>query len=217
MKKNLLFVGLTVLSIQLYAQSKSLDFSLEYAPNYSKLTNVRGFENQGKFYFSNQLFIKAEYELTRHFSITAGLGYVNTREKETLLLNGFEGIDYIDQYVNHNYILAPIGLKYNIGSFYLNPEIGFGVNIFHIGPPTKQISVLTNGQKIVQRYNDNFTPNNFNKLTMPVFLTLGKEFELKKVSLLFGLRGYYSLESVVDRPFWGQHYIGFGLMTGIRF
>jgi len=203
-----------VFSTQVYSQPDKLTYSFDYTPTNSKITY--GLMEQD-FKFSHQFFIKAGYGFSRKTNLTVGLGYMNVNEMRTINLDGQLDIEYIESFIHRNYIIAPVGVKYSMGSFFIHPEIGFGINVYNVGPPVKQISYLSNGEVVVQRYNDNFSNREYNRFTFPAYLTIGKEINLKKTTLLLGLKGYYSLESIAEYGFQQQHYLGFGASLGVRF
>ena len=213
MKHLLLTLTFAACLCLLHAQTERFDVSIEYTPNYSKLTD--NFSNPG-FNFSHQFFTRAEWNLSRRFGVSIGLGYMNARDRWTVFLEGQNDIDYIELYTNHDYITIPVGLKYNFGSWYVRPEISIGLNFSNPGRLMRQVTFKINGEKIVSRWDD-FNQRNYNDLSFPIFFSVGREFKVKTLSVQLGVKGFYSLEQVVLENYWIQHYIGLGVLAGIRF
>ena len=211
--------GLLVISIlsmtffSVSAQTKGIKFGVEYSPN---LTNVipdiphtiPGFR------LAHNAFFKTEFKISHNISLTTGLGYLNARSFDRIMLGSFMDISVIESVRTHHYVVLPIGLKYNIGSFFIYPEIGLAYNLNNT---TQQTTFLTNGTLHQQRFDDEFNNRDNNDFTFPLFLTIGNEFKIGSYSLLVGLKGYYSLNKVANEGLRANRYYGFGLVTGLKF
>ena len=117
----------------------------------------------------------------------------------------------------HSFFVIPVGLKYRIGTFTVNPEIGLGINIAR---PAKQINYLTDGSVITTHHNIVQDVWGYKKLSVPLMLTIGKEIPLGPVKLLLGAKGYYSITKLKHdntAAFPPTRYYGFGIMTGLKF
>lgn len=123
-------------------------------------------------------------------------------------------IHLIESVRTHHYVVMPVGFKYYIGSFFINPEIGLAYNLNNT---TQQTTFLTNGTVHQQRFNDEFNNRTNNNFTFPLFLTMGNEFKLGSLSLMVGVKGYYSLNKISDAGLRSNRYYGFGLVTGLKF
>ncbi len=159
-------------------------------------------------------FLKGELSLNKHLSLTTGVGFLNTKQYDKLFLNGQLDIALIESHRSHEYMVIPVGFKYRFGQFYVQPEIGMAWNQVNY---VEQRSYLTNGSVITQKYEDNLIPDQYNKITVPAFLTIGSEFDLGTFSILFGIKGYYSFSDISNRTPWPEKYFGVGMMTGIKF
>jgi len=205
---SLLILGL---SIPIYGQVNKIKLRLEYSPNYSKLVDEVVNE---RFKLGHNIFIKTEYSVSERTKVTGGIGLLNTGEKEESVIGGQSGIDKIKFIHNYSYALFPFGAKQNIGKFYLNPEIAVGINISN---KFKQITYYSDGQKEVEKKDEQLNIGEFNKITFPILLTFGYEFNKRNINILLGLRGYYSITNVVTDVPRNSHYIGLGILTGIIF
>ncbi|HZV70395.1 MAG TPA: hypothetical protein VFG10_12655 [Saprospiraceae bacterium] len=215
MKNLFIPVLLLIATLHLSGQQKKFSFGLEYAPGFSNNTlEFRDGENAG-FRLTHNAFIKIGYGLNRQLELTSGIGFMNTRTFERLELNGQLDINFINLQRFHDFAVVPLGIKLNLGSFFINPEVGIAYNFRN---PTKQWSgVITgNGEEIIKsHYNDNFNTPVFNKITYPAFLTIGNEFRYHSVLLVTGIKGYYSFSKSNTHP--SGHPYGVGIMAGVRF
>lgn len=117
----------------------------------------------------------------------------------------------------HDFVVVPLGVKLNLGTFFFNPEIGIAYNFRN---PSKQLaSVISgNGETIVeQHYNDTFNTPVFDKMTYPLFLTIGNEFNFNSMTIMAGVKGYYFLSKSNIPGRSTGHPFGIGIMTGIKF
>jgi hypothetical protein len=216
--KSILFLLTLFVSTALFGQSGRFNFSAEYSPNFSNVTGpvyiyTGYFKNQG-FRLAHNAFLKSGFRLNKNLDITAGLGYLNAREYDLLLLDGQLDIENIESVRTHHYLSVPVGLRYRIGSFYVHPEMGIAINFDNT---TQQTSYLTNGISVRQRHQDDFNNRYNNKITLPVYFTVGHEFDLGYCSMLLGLKGYYSLNKIADIGLQARHYYGVGIVTGLKF
>ena len=214
MKTLLLSILLISIDISLNAQTNRFHFGIEYSPNFSNVTDLRNDINYG-YRISHNIFLKTEYSLTKRFDITAGFGYLNTREFSSLSFGGQLDIERVDVIYNTNYLALPLGLKYNFGSFYIQPEVAIAYNFDNTD---LQRSYASSGATGKTRWKDDINTRYNHQFTAPCFLTLGHKIDLKYGSILFGVKGYYSLNKIgSDYGIRGKHYYGFGVMTGLRF
>jgi len=214
--KNLLIPALLLIAtLQLSGQQKKFSFGFEYSPVFSNNTSeFQDGENAG-FRLTQNAFIKIGYGLNQQLELTSGIGFMNTRTFERLELNGQLDINFINLQRFHDFAVVPLGIKLNIGTFFINPEVGIAYNFRN---PTRQWSSVNvgNGEEIIEsHYNDNFNTPVFNKITYPIFLTIGNEFRYHSVSLLAGIKGFYSFSKSNTHPV--GHPYGVGVMAGVKF
>ena len=102
----------------------------------------------------------------------------------------------------------------DLGSFYISPEVGIGWNVSN---RNKSYWYYTDGSELESDYIDKDNIDNINETTYPLFLSIGNEIRMKSYSILLGVKGYYSLNSLGQRASNAGHYYGFGVVTGVRF
>ncbi|MFZ1678471.1 MAG: hypothetical protein WAT91_14420 [Saprospiraceae bacterium] len=210
---TLLFIA----NIHLSAQQKKFSIGLEYSPNFSNTTQeFYNGDNEG-FKLTHNAFIKIGYGLNQQIELTSGVGFMNTREFSHWDLGGQLDINYINTQRFHNFAVVPLGVKLNLGTFFINPEIGIAYNFRN---PSKQWSsvISGNGETIIEsHYNDNFNTPVFDKITYPLFLTIGNEFNVHSMTFMAGIKGYYSLSKNNTHGIYSGHPYGIGIMTGVKF
>ncbi len=210
---TLLFIA----HLHLSAQQKKFSVGLEYSPTFTNTTQeFWDIENEG-FKLTHSAFIKIGYGLNQQLALTSGIGFMNTREFSHMDLGGQLDINYINTQRFHDFAVVPLGVKLNLGTFFINPEIGIAYNFRN---PSKQLaSVISgNGETIVeQHYNDTFNTPVFDKITYPLFLTIGNEFNFHSMTFIAGIKGYYSLSKSNLPGLSSRHPYGIGIMTGVKF
>lgn len=198
-----------------FAQDKKFSVGLEYSPNITDVTNEFFYNDAGSsFYLGHNAFIKGDYRLNKHFSLTLGIGYLNTKQGGNLFLNGQQDISLIQKRLSHDYLVIPVGIKYKLGPFFIHPEIGLA---WKLGTFVRQTSFLTDGSIIEQTYKEVYTTDPYSKITTPMFLTIGTEMDFKGFSLLLGVKGYHSMSDISNLGFFPSHYYGAGMVAGIKF
>ncbi len=196
------------------AQTNKFTFGLEYSPNFSNITQEHFHFFPGTvegLRFSNNLFLKGGYQLRPNLYATAGIGLMETRELLDLGISNYE-VDKVQSDFYHYYVVAPVGITYYIGSFFISPEVGIGWNINN---RLKNQIYFWDGTVHIER--EDLNQEGMNKTTYPVFLGIGYEINMKTYSILLGLKGYYSLNPQVENYYENWHYYGFGAVTGLRF
>ncbi len=207
---QLIFISL-FLSLQLPAQSNRFSLMLEYTPHFSKMSNELIDEN---YKLSHLGFVKVVYTTQGVLNPSIGLGWMNTGEKIVSDLDGQFGIEQLQFNHNYNYIIIPIGLKMNFDEFFfIHPEFGLGYNLSN---RLKQITTFSNGDKEIERNEFNVIFAEFNKIALPIFLTIGTHLDLGKTSLLIGMKGYYNMNQVLKDVPRKNHSYGFGISLGLQ-
>jgi len=225
MKTTLLAIFILGFWCQANSQMNRFTVSLEYSPNFSSITNpyshqytgpdgVLSFRQDGGFRITNNLFLKGGYKLTDNLYATGAVGIMGTREYVTSDYNGALGIEGVESNRFHSYVVAPVGLTYYMGSFFISPEIGIGWNV---GSRGKNHWYYTDGSQIENEYDDEHDIHHINKTTYPLFLSFGNEIRMKSYAIVFGAKAYYDLNTLSEREFETGHSYGFGLLAGIRF
>ncbi|HHH49403.1 MAG TPA: hypothetical protein ENK52_00310 [Saprospiraceae bacterium] len=211
MKKITLLILIIINCITIYAQAqeKSFRLSLEFSPNLSIITNEIANE---RFKLSYNFAAKVEFSINSKIDLTTGLAFLNTGEREKTISNTQTEILEASFKHHFNYVLIPIGIKASSKKIFINPEIAIGFNMSNF-----TIASVTdlNGNITKTKNNIALIGDQINKITIPISLIVGKEFELKKASILAGIKAYYSLNKVVSSVPRNNHYYGFGVVVGI--
>jgi len=195
----------------LFSQEKKFGLTIEYAPNYSKLTN-EGLIDE-KFKLSHNALVRISANTDGNLKPTIGLGFLNIGDVVTSPIGGQLGIESIKYIDNHNYIYIPVGAKINFGTLFLLPELGIGVNLSN---RTTQITRYTNGETEKESRDQQLYGGKFNKISIPMFLSFGTDFMVGKQSFSTGLKAYYGLNQVVRNVPRKNHYFGFGLILAMN-
>jgi hypothetical protein len=213
--KNILltFLMLSFFS-HLSGQGNKMFVSLEYSPNFTSTTNPFGISNNGTFRFASNIFAKAGYRVTRNLYANAGIGYLNTKDFFSADFNAQSEYDRIEQLRRHAYVITPVGFTYFMGSFFVSPEIGIGWNVSN---SMKDVIYLQDGSSTGNEWVDEHNIYDVNEATYPLLLSIGNEIKFNSWSLMLGMKGYYSLNSIGQRATNAGHYYGFGIMTGVKF
>ena len=214
MKKNtinyLILILLLSITQHLLSQGNKFNLTVEYSPNLSRLTNEIVKE---KSKLSHNALLRIGYNTNGKITPTIGLGFLNTGEFESSEVGGQLGIESVKFIQNHNYLMVPIGFKYSIGRLYILPEIGFALNISN---KTRQITQFSNGETERETRDMGLNFGEFNKLTIPILLSIGTDLELFGKSFSTGLKGYYGLNQVVNNVPRNNHYFGFGILLAMN-
>lgn len=220
MKAYYLILLFTCFTLSLAAQDRKFNVGLDMSLSLSATTRKFGNAADYGMRFSQNLFVKSGYYVTRNMEVTAGFGLLTTRQFEAIEF--IPDIDRIELDHSHRYLVIPFGIKYHFGSFYVHPEIGIGADAGH---PTRQYTFTTTmgptfnlNSVIVQQFNASDHFFGYRDYSLPLFLTLGSEFDLGVVSMILGVKGYYSLSTLKESQFGPpEHYYGVGVVTGVKF
>lgn len=199
-----IFAFSILITDSLQSQDGKFALGAEFSTNWSRLSNgVIG----EKFKQSAHFFVRIEYQSKSRFSPTIGIGYLNTGEQEEVELGGQLGIEKIKFQHNYNYVVIPIGVNINIGNYYVFPEIGIG---FNTSNKMRLKTFLTNGDNESEIEDERLNVGEFNKITYPIFLTIGRSFKVEKSIISLGIKAYYGLNQVVKDVPRDNHYYGLG-------
>lgn len=210
-KYLILFLVVSISQTLFSQENNKFRLTVEYSPNYSRLTDEIVNE---RFKLSHNALLRISYNSKGIIKPTIGLGFLNTGELEHSEIGGLLGIESVKFIENHNYLMIPIGFKYSIGRLYILPEIGFALNISN---RIRQITEFSNGETERETRDMELNIGEFNKLTMPIFLSIGTDLELFGKLFSTGLKGYYGLNQVVNDVPRNNHYFGFGILFAINF
>lgn len=216
---NLMLIMLMILLIgnDSFGQKKKISLSVQYAPNLSKITSKFKF---GKYKLSHIGLIEMQYKISNNILPTVGIGFMSTGETSESIIIRSIGNTSIKSKVSYKYMIVPIGVKLKFSSIFIKPAFGFA---YYLSNKNKIISIDENGVK-TKRNEEVETQGEvaFNKLTIPVFLTIGKEFRLNKLKVETGVKGYYGLQPIVINTAANSvkskfnKYVGVGLFFAIR-
>ena len=190
--------------------NKKFSLTIEYSPNYSRLTNEVVNE---RFKLSHNALLRVSYNANGKIKPTIGFGFLNTGELERSDIGGQLGIETISFIHNYNYLYVPIGAKISLGQFYVLPEVGLGVNISN---KTKQITEFTNGDTKKETIDEQPIAGDFNNLSIPISISVGTDFKIASKSFSTGIKGYYGLNQVVKDVPRENHYFGIGLIIAMN-
>ena len=193
-----------------YAQENKFSLNLEYSPNVSKLTDAVADE---RYKLSHNALLRIEFNLENNIKPTIGIGFLNTGVVQIFENDAFPAIESFKFIQNYNYLLVPIGAKIYFGNFYLLPEIGLAINIFN---RTKEIIKFTNGETIKETKYAQSNPGEFNSVSIPLSLSIGKEFNFANKTFSTGLKGYYGLNNIIRGLPRNNHYYGLGLIIATK-
>ncbi|MEE9437776.1 MAG: hypothetical protein V3V14_02170 [Saprospiraceae bacterium] len=191
--KYLILFILVITSQILFSQENKFSLTVEYSPNYSRLTNQVVNE---KFKLSHNALLRISYNTNGKIKPTIGIGFLNTGESESIEIGGQLGIESIKSIHNFNYLYIPIGAKINVGKLYLLPELGIGINISN---KKKQITEFTNGETEKETNDEQLNFGEFNKISIPISLSVGTDFTIGNKSFSSGLKGSYGFRSSCKR------------------
>ncbi|MCC6818323.1 MAG: outer membrane beta-barrel protein [Bacteroidia bacterium] len=201
---------LTIVAQSLFSQNNKFGLTIEYSPNYSRLSDEILNE---KFKLSHNVLLRLNYKSDSNIKPTLGLGYFNTGELNQTVIGGTLGIESIKYFHNYNYVYLPLGAKINLGNLYLLPEIGIGINLSN---KMKRVIEFTNGKTENETIDEHLNSGEFNKLSIPISISAGTDFKFGTKRFSTGLKGYYGLNRVVEDVPRNNHYYGIGLLVAMN-
>ena len=210
--KYLLLFLLLTFAQTIFSQENKFGLTIEYAPSVSRFTRGGDIE---KFNFSQNAVLRVSYNTEGNINPTLGLGFLNTSgiQFHDFSRELFQGQIEMKSIHNYNYVYIPIGVKIDFSTFYLLPEIGFGVIVSNRIKQIKKYPIV-NDERIVQVVSRDLEV--FNTSTIPVMLSIGKDFKLGDYSFSTGVKGYYGLNQVTRDRQRNDHYFGVGLLLAIN-
>lgn len=216
MMKLIAICILMLVSNAVLGQLKKWELSFELSPTVSNITNRAWVNGNAGLEASYNAFLKGGYRINRRMVATFGIGYLVTDEFSRLPFGITGTSDFTEQLTSHHYYVGTIGLKFNFGTFFINPEIGIAFDRAHHVISDE----YTLGDNFLDVNRSRFVIESGSlerKVTFPAMLSFGNEFDLGSVKLLLGAKAYYSLNTV--RQFGNNNgkYYGFGVMTGMKF
>lgn len=205
------------ISIKVFGQKQKLSMWISYTPNLSNITTQAAF---GKPKLSHIGAIGLAYKINKHISPTLGIGWMNTGQRRESIVMRPLGDTQITARDHYQYLIVPIGVKFHLGTFFIQSEIGFA---YYFSNKIKVTSIDENGIKTKETKSVIIQGDTaFNQWTIPAFLTIGKTFSLKQLKVETGLKGYYGLDPILVNTTANSvkskylRYVGLGLFFGIR-
>lgn len=208
--KSIVIYFIVSISQILYAQKNKFEVTIEFSPNYSGITDEVVNENLK---LSYNALIRIAYNQKGAIKPTIGFGIFNAGTVINSEIGGQLGIESIKFINNSNYIYIPIGAKIDLPRIYFQPEVGVGINISN---RTKQETTFSNGEVENETKDSQLNFGEFNSTIIPISLVIGTDFEIGNTSMSTGVKGYYSLNSVVKDVPRNNHYFGLGLILAIN-
>lgn len=190
---------------------KKFIWTIEYSPNFSKLTDEFVDED---FKLSHNATFRVGYNTKSSIIPTVGIGFLNTGEKESKNFASSSGIKKIEFYHSNNYLTIPLGVKINFNKFFILPEVGIAINLSN---KFTQIIEFVNGSKDKKTKDELLNSGNFNKMSFPFSLSIGKNFTIDNHSFSAGLKCYYGLNKVISEVPRNNHYYGVGMVLALNF
>lgn len=205
-----------ITSTAAFGQLKKWELSLELSPSFSNVTSRPWFNGHATLEKSYNGFVKAGYRINPRMVATFGFGYLVTDEFSRLPFGITGSGDFTEQLISHHNYVGAVGMKFNFGSFFINPELGIAFSrARHV--ISDEFSFRDNAFDVER---NRFIINSGGlerKVTFPFMLSFGNEFDLGSVKLMLGVKGYYSLNKVRSFGANNGKYYGIGVMTGIKF
>lgn len=196
----------------IFSQGNKFGYTLEYIPSLTRLTQGEEIE---KFNYGYNAVFRISYNTKANINPTVGLGFLNTGgiQIQDFSRELFQGQVEIKNNHNYNYLYIPIGAKINFSKFYVLPEIGFGIIVSNRIKQIKKYPIVSDERIIEVTSLDLET---FSPLTIPLILSIGKDFKLGNYSFSTGVKGYYGLNQIARNQQRNDHYFGFGLILAMN-
>ena len=202
MKANFILPFLLI-TFSLYSQSDRTRWSIEYSLNQTaNIDNVGGnFEPE----LASSLFGRAELPRKKSSRFTVGVGILQTR----VIYRDYSGNQPFKDEERHyqfDYLLIPVGIKFNFGKFYVHPEIGAGYNYqFKI----KTYHVDSEINVVDGPFIEDMTPEKF-EIRFSTLMSMGYEIKVGTITVLTGVKGFIFFEPDFITTY------GIGLMVGVK-
>ncbi|MFN8339394.1 MAG: hypothetical protein U0T36_10295 [Saprospiraceae bacterium] len=191
--------------------AKKLILSIEYSPNLSQLTS--GFITETP-KISHHVVLRAGLMTHRNIIPSIGFGYFNTGFVESGFTNISGPIQSLKFVHNYNYLYIPIGAKIKFNDLYFLPELGLA---FNLSNRVTQVVEFSNGITDRKTRNEVLNFGEFNKLSIPISLSVGKDFKFLNQAMSAGIKTYYDINKVVKGVTSNNHYYGIGLVLTANF
>jgi len=192
-----------------YAQERNFSFAIEYGPNASKLSNELVSEH---WKLSHAVMLRLTHQNASKVKPTIGLGYMNTGYITKSDIGGQLGIEKVSLFSNYNYLFTTLGVKLEVQKYFLLPEIGLGVNLSN---KTREAITFSDGSTSSSTNDTQLNFGEFNKITVPASLSIGRQLSIGNKVFSLGLRAYYGITQIVKNVERDNHYLGLGLMMGM--
>jgi len=199
MSAKLTFLFLLI-GLNIFGQADHTRYTIEYSLHYSGALELKTIESS----LAHSVFAKVELASKRTWRISFGIAFIQPR----IILRDHSGQQpYRDHefHYQYNYLVIPAGIKFNLGSFYLHPEIG---NIFYQTLLIKTYVVDEEMNKINGPSKDHYSTGQF-EFKLATLMTIGYEVKVGSVNLLTGIKGYFAFPGSINT-------YGIGLVLGVK-
>jgi hypothetical protein len=217
--KNLLPLIFSLIATFAIAQDNRWSFTAEGTLNFVNATSPRAFYNDRSYRIGYNTFLRSEYNFGSRLSAVVGLGYLRTYEYySTPVQNGPNGLEFINSDLTHHYAVVPIGIKWSLGPVFIRPEIGIGINTSNTRLDEYRYRIEPSLFIIEKRKTkENHNLALVNRMTYPLLCTIGTEIPLSFTTLIIGVQGFYTLNTIGDRYINQRHAYGLGTTVGVKF
>ena len=228
MKYILLSILCVACIASIHAQDNRWSVSAENTLAFSNTTQASfgRSENDNGYRTAYNAFLRTGYKLSPKLTVSIGAGYMQTREFVSLgpLSNEADQIQSIRSNKTHHYFMSPVGLEFSLGSFFIRPEIGIGINTANTSLDEFRYNLPNSGNNnfygyygVFQKNKDVNNIDRVEKLTYPLMLTIGAEIPVSTFHLILGAQAFYSLNKIGEQNFNQHHAFGFGTTVGVKF
>ncbi len=205
---------LTLILLPLFCISQvenKFHLRLEASPSFSKIKPTELFPSEYILCFNAHL--NVEFPLSSKVTLLTGIGVLNTGEKRSKEID-FMDIDKTKTRNDFYFVSIPLGIKYYINRFFISPQASISIFVYD---REKHTVFYQDGEVETERRRVELYDSDFNRITFPLILSLGKEFNIGKTEYLLGARAYYSMnELITNTPLRSNKYFGLGLLFGVK-
>jgi len=195
----------------IYCQDKNLEYSFEFSPLWSAVSGSNsGLSTTG----TGMSVARVELRTEKLIEPTGGLALIATGSSTKSELGGTLGIEKVTFSDTYYYLAILAGGKFSFDRYFMLLESGLGYNYSN---KTRTKTEFTNGEKETMRDNATLNSGEFNKLTIPLVLSVARKFKVRKNEVYLGLKAYYGINQVVTNVPRNNHYYGLGFTVGIIF
>ena len=198
-----LTILIILFSNSIYAQSDGVHYTLDFC--LSRNANADNVAGSFEPAWGKSIFARAELGKKKNLKYTVGLGYLQSHILHRDY-TGMEGFKDVEAHYYINSFVIPAGIKFDVGSFYIHPEIGGSYNYsIHV----KSYLVDSEMNRLEGIYSESHYSNTF-EVGLTGLLTIGYEFKIGTIMMLAGVNGYLAYNPDFE------HTYGIGLLVGVK-